>query len=156
MRKFLQQPRDVGEILLTFARPSCLIGDCPNFSLQDILHGGDRHGHTQNFPIDRTVQKSSVAWIGLQLDAQIGAGLGNIQAVRKALDIEILRQARLEILELISRHHDMQIEADKRFHICVDALPTDDAITDSELAKHVDELFQQVDVIHRDGFPECQ
>ena len=102
IRKAFEQPGDVAEVLLAFARPAFAIQCRPHLPPQDVVNGGDGQGDAKYRPRLGARNEGCVSRIGLHLHAQIGPGQADVQAVSESLDAEGRAQRVFQPREVLS------------------------------------------------------
>ena len=84
-----QNPLDVQEVFAPLARTTFDIRRCPDFSLEDVFHAGNRQGDSQHVPAGGTIHEIEISGIGLDLDPEIRSGGGDVQAVRESDQLKV-------------------------------------------------------------------
>jgi hypothetical protein len=67
---------------------------------------------------------------------------------------ETRSQQRLDRRQLADRDHQVQIQADQRLHVRIDALTADHAIPHAALFQKRDQRFEEIGAVQSHGFPE--
>ena len=136
MRVSFDQTRDIGEVLLAFARATGRIEHRPNLALKNILKARDGQSVTQDILHGRARQESFVAGICLKLKPEIRASRRNVNTVRKTFDGKFFAQQPLNLWELLHSNYNIKIKADHRVHISIESLSTEHAIANTMLGQH--------------------
>ena len=126
-RLTLEQARDVGKILLPLARSTRLVQRRPRLSLKDVLDTGDGECQTQDVALRCPVDEILVARVRLNLDPQVAARSGHIDAVLEAIDVESLFKRFENARYIHKRDDEIEIQADDRVGVCVHPLAADHA-----------------------------
>ena len=82
----------VEEVFVTFRSPSFGIQRSPDLALQDVFDRGNWKVEPQDLTSFGARNEFSVAWIGLNLHAQVGAGREDVEAVWKLLGLKPSRR----------------------------------------------------------------
>lgn len=148
------QPRDVEKIFAAFGRAAIGIGGGPDFAFENILDACDRQRKAKNLARMGAIQKVAIARVRLNLNSQIRAGGGDVEAVWEFFDGETLFEKFSDFIELIDSHGEIEIKADQWFHVGVDSLTADYAKANATIVEQAQHSFEEIRFIHSDGFPE--
>ena len=80
----------------------------------------------------------------MNLDAQFGTWLRNIDAVRKPLHMELLGEQSFRKRKLADCNHQIEAQTDQRIGIRVHTLPADYAIPNSVFLQKADQILKEV------------
>ena len=98
--------------------------------------------------------KRRVAWIGLDLNSQVRARLGDVDAVGELLDAKAFSKRRLSLFEVLANNGKVKVQADNRLGIGVDCLAADDRKLNSLRLEDVKKLFQETRLVPCHSLPK--
>ena len=150
----LEQPRDVGEVLLARARTSRVVCDRPDLALQEILDAGDGQAEPEHVARNCAIDERGVARIDLNLDSEVRAGLRHVETVREALDDEGLAQECVHAWQLIGGHGEVEIQAHDGLGVGVDGLTVYQAVADTVVGKETNHAVEEVAPVVYHALPE--
>jgi len=129
LRVCFHKAHDVGEILLSFALPSCFVRVRPDFAPENIFETRNSHLIPENFATLGTRDEVLIAWVGLQLDTEIRSRNGEIDAMFKFLHLHPYVLCGLaHSVDSIRDNDEIQIKAHHRLRVRIDREPSDYAI----------------------------
>ena len=148
------QPRDIGEILLSLACAPLWILRRPDLALQHILHA--RHGQalTEDVSHARMFHERRVARIELNLHSEIASLGRHVHAVFESFHAKMRRQDVGQAAQILHGDDDVEVEADNRLDVRIHGLSANDAEANPTVAQERDEPVEEIGSIHGDGFPE--
>ena len=79
---------DVEQVFAALGGAALGSGGSPDFALQNVFERGDRQAQAEEFAVGCAVDEIAVARVGLDLDAQVGAGGRDVEAVRELFRLE--------------------------------------------------------------------
>src|SRR6266496_2599853 len=147
----LEDPRDVGQVLLPLARPPSRIQGRPDLPSQHVGEAGDGQDESEHVSGRGARQEGLIPGVHLELHAEVGAGPRHVEAVREPLHRESGPQQLLDARELVGRDHQVEVEAHHRSGVGVDGLSADHAVPDLVLVEQTDQTFEQVGSVHGHG-----
>ncbi len=153
MRVRINQPPDVGEILLAFRSAPRFVEKCPEFSLKNILDCGDLQRDAENLARRGTRHEREVTWIHLNLYAKLGVGGAHIETVRETFDAKTRGQDPLDENQILRCNGDIEVAADQRLHVSV---CIDDAESDRVNVQEREERFAKARAVIDDSGPQCR
>jgi hypothetical protein len=154
VRVDFKEPRYIGEVLLALAGRPGGIENGPDFPLKNIFKAGDRQAKPKDVAHGGPGQKCLIPRVSLNLDPQVGTDGGDINAMSESFNLEILLQQLLNLRELVHGNNNVEIEADNRFCVGVDALSAEHAITNPALVQQLDHSAKKIRLISHHNFPE--
>jgi hypothetical protein len=79
----------------------------------------------ENFSDRRTFDKGAIAWIGLDLNPEVGSGRRDIQAALEFLGLKTMLHQFSDLVDLIDGHGQIEIQTYQGLDVGVDALAAD-------------------------------